>query len=343
MPALDTLTFATPWALTALALLPVIWWLLRFTPPRPETVRFAPFRLLLDLVSREEETDKTPWWLVALRLLIASLVIFAVARPLLSDPPADLTNRAPVLIVVDDTWAAAGNWDKVEETLSSVIDGADRSGLPVGLATTVPGVRPAELTAAAADTIRERAATLQPKAQFPNRPALLERLKAAYGAADKLNVLWLSDGVDHGHAAAFANGLKGLANGTAGVQTFRLTPDRLGPALATPVLEEGKLKFAALRASTSAESQAVVELRARNGRSLADARLTFKAGSGKAQGEIVLPLELRNDAASLHIANERSAGAVYLLDDRWRRKAIRTESIGLWTCCRREREGGRSW
>ena len=39
MLALETLTFATPWALAALALLPVIWWLLRFTPPRPESDR----------------------------------------------------------------------------------------------------------------------------------------------------------------------------------------------------------------------------------------------------------------------------------------------------------------
>ncbi|NNE22027.1 MAG: DUF4159 domain-containing protein [Rhizobiales bacterium] len=322
MPALDTLTFATPWALAALALLPVIWWLLRFTPPRPETIRFAPFRLLLDLVSREEETDKTPWWLVALRLLIAGLVIFAVARPLLSEPSADLAGRAPVLIVVDDTWAAAGNWDNVEETLSSIIDSSDRSGLPVALATTVPGVHPAELSAAAADTIRERAAALQPKAQFPDRPMLLERLQAAYGAADRLNVLWLSDGVDHGHAAAFATGLTGLANGTASVQTFRLTPGQLGPALTTPALEDGKLKFAAIRAGTSDASNAVIELRARNGRSLADAKLTFKAGTSKVAGEIVLPLELRNDAAALHITGQRSAGAVHLLDDRWRRKAI---------------------
>jgi hypothetical protein len=68
MLGLGTLTFATPLALGALALLPVIWWLLRFTPPRPQAVRFPPFRLLLDLVSREEQPDRTPWWLVALRL-----------------------------------------------------------------------------------------------------------------------------------------------------------------------------------------------------------------------------------------------------------------------------------
>src|SRR5262249_34441653 len=35
-----------------------------------------------------------------------------------------------------------------------------------------------------------------------------------------------------------------------------------------------------------------------------------------------LPVELRNDIARLEIAGERSAGAVQLLDKRWRRRAI---------------------
>ena len=35
-----------------------------------------------------------------------------------------------------------------------------------------------------------------------------------------------------------------------------------------------------------------------------------------------LPVELRNDIARLDIAGERSAGAVQLLDKRWRRRAI---------------------
>ena len=84
MPFLEAISFMTPWALAALALLPVIWWLLRFTPPRPQTVRFPPLRILLELVSREDQADHTPWWLMALRLLIAALLILAVAHPLYS-------------------------------------------------------------------------------------------------------------------------------------------------------------------------------------------------------------------------------------------------------------------
>ena len=59
MNFLSSLSFTTPLALAALLLLPVIWWLLRFTPPRPETVRFPPIRLLLELANREEQVFLT--------------------------------------------------------------------------------------------------------------------------------------------------------------------------------------------------------------------------------------------------------------------------------------------
>ena len=47
MGSLLALGFTTPAILGALALLPVIWWLLRVTPPRPQRISFPPTRLLL--------------------------------------------------------------------------------------------------------------------------------------------------------------------------------------------------------------------------------------------------------------------------------------------------------
>ena len=38
---------------------------------------------------------------------------------------------------------------------------------------------------------------------------------------------------------------------------------------------------------------------------------------------LTLPVEIRNDIARLEIAGERSAGAVALLDKRWRRRSHR--------------------
>ena len=90
---LEAITFLTPLALGGLLLLPVIWWLLRFTPPRPQTLRFPPLRLLFGLVNREEQPDKTPWRLMLLRLAIAALVIIAVSHPLYAPGHVAAVNR----------------------------------------------------------------------------------------------------------------------------------------------------------------------------------------------------------------------------------------------------------
>ncbi len=41
--------FAAPWVLLALAGLPLLWWLLRVTPPAPRSETFPAIRLLLGL------------------------------------------------------------------------------------------------------------------------------------------------------------------------------------------------------------------------------------------------------------------------------------------------------
>ena len=96
--------------LSGLISLPVIWWLLRFTPPRPQEVAFPPIRLLLGLRSEEETPSRSPWWLTALRMLIAALIIIALAGPVFNPQREPLAANRPLLIVVDNSWAAASRW-----------------------------------------------------------------------------------------------------------------------------------------------------------------------------------------------------------------------------------------
>ncbi len=49
MLELGPIAFASPWMLMALLALPLLWRLLRVTPPLPRLVRFPPIRLLLGL------------------------------------------------------------------------------------------------------------------------------------------------------------------------------------------------------------------------------------------------------------------------------------------------------
>jgi hypothetical protein len=55
---------------------------------------------------------------------------------------------------------------------------------------------------------------------------------------------------------------------------------------------------------------------------LGDTSFAFRDGERESEAELTLPVEIRNDIARLEIAGERSAGAVALLDKRWRRRSV---------------------
>src|SRR5277367_5759884 len=95
------LVFASPWVLGFLAALPVLWWLLRLTPPAPRKIIFPALMLLRGLATPEKTPARTPWWLLLLRLMIAALVIAAFADPRI-DPQAALPGAGAVLIAIDN-------------------------------------------------------------------------------------------------------------------------------------------------------------------------------------------------------------------------------------------------
>ena len=322
MNLLSAFTFLTPAALGALLLLPVIWWLLRFTPPRPETVRFPAIRLLLGLRNREEQPDKTPWWLLLLRMLIAGLVILGVSQPLFAPGRVAQLTQTPLLIVVDDSWAAARDWDARLAVMAEILDNAASSGTPVTLATTTPQIRPQALEPAAAAMIKGRAAALAPRAFDPDRPGILKQLQATFGKQASLRVVWLSDGIDDGKATDFANGLLGLANGSATVSAILPSADQMPMALATPGFDGGHIKVTVLRTPGLPPATVPVTALASNGRSFGDVTVTFNNGATSADGVIDLPTELRNEVGRITLKDERNAAAVFLMDDRWRRKTV---------------------
>ena len=110
MMTIGAIGFLQPWVLAALAALPAIWWLLRLTPPSPQVVVFPPTRLLKDLKSTEETPAHSPWWLTTLRMLLAALLIFALARPVLNPERETVAGSGPLLLVVDNGWASAAHW-----------------------------------------------------------------------------------------------------------------------------------------------------------------------------------------------------------------------------------------
>src|SRR6266853_2112137 len=119
------LTFGAPYVLWALAALPVIYWLLRVTPPAPKRIVFPPLRLLFGLKSSEETPARTPWWLLLLRLIAAALAILALAEPLY-DPTPVARGAGPLVLVVDNGWTSAAQWQTRQAAMNRALTGATR-------------------------------------------------------------------------------------------------------------------------------------------------------------------------------------------------------------------------
>ena len=127
------LSFTEPLLLAGLVSLPLLWWLLRVMPPRPRRVDFPPTRLLFEIAPKEETPSRTPWWLTALRLLAAALVILAAAGPVWESQNGVTRSHAPLAILIDDGWGAAASWDVRMKAADELISNADSDRRGVAL------------------------------------------------------------------------------------------------------------------------------------------------------------------------------------------------------------------
>ncbi len=316
---LGAIGFAAPWMLLGLVLLPAIWWLLRVIPPTPRRVSFPAVRLLLSLRPTDETSATTPLWLTILRMLLAALVILALAHPLLN-PSAELDGDGPLLLVVDDGWAAAPNWEARRDMLDGLLDRAQREDRSVALLSTAPPADGAPIAvgrlAAAAD-LRPALRALAPKPWPVDRAAATAAL-AGPAFARAPQIVWLSDGIDDGTAETFSQRLARLGPLTVVAEDGLA----LAKALPPPEISGGGLDVAVLRADPENPEQVWVRAMAEGGRVLARGRASFEAGRTRAETELALPSELRNQAVRLDIDGEASAAAVVLLDERWRRRPV---------------------
>ena len=320
MLALGSLAFVSPWLLVAFAALPIIWWLLRVTPPAPRRIAFPPIRLLLGLVPREETPARTPLWLILLRMLLAALVILAVAHPLLN-PQARLASTGPIVLVVDDGWASARDWPARQAALAELLAEVEREDRQVVLMTTAPTATdepaPALRPVRAADA-RAAVQALLPKPWPVDRRDALGRLEAL-SLPEASSALWLSDGVaDDGGSEALAAHL--VKRGSLRYLTAQ-------PADAPDMLAAGDTEandVGVVLRSLPAPTPRLFQVRASSddGRLLARQAATIEPGARGAELRLAMPGELRNRMTRIEIEGDQSAGSVLLIDERWRRRPV---------------------
>jgi Domain of unknown function (DUF4159)/Aerotolerance regulator N-terminal len=312
------LGFAQPLVLLGLLSLPVLWWLLRLIPPQPRRVAFPPTRLLFDITPKEETPQRTPWWLTLLRLTLAALVIIAAAGPLWNPPVATATAKAQLALLIDDGFPAAGTWDARMRTAEDLIARAEADNRGVALIPLSEPTRDISLETPAAARVRIK--QMKPKPHAVERADALPAIGRFLGATPDVELVWLTDGVDLGGGGEFVAALGRLVEqrpmtvvegGVAGAR-----------ALSSADNAAGALTVKVLRAIGGATETGTVRALDLKGLPLGDAAFSFKDGERETEAELTLPVEIRNDIARLEIAAERSAGAVALLDKRWRRRSI---------------------
>lgn len=318
---LGALAFASPWVLLGLAALPGIWWLLRISPPLPKRVRFPAIRLLVGLAHEEETPAHTPLWLLLLRLVLAAVIVFAIADPMWNPAPR-VAGSGPLLIVVDNGWAAATRWRDRVNAIDALVADARRNDRTVLLVGTAPSSTAQAMSFKSPDDAAAQARALRPQPYATDRMALFARLEAARTIpGGGVQTIWLSDGIDDGEASRFSSGLAKLA-GARGLEVMEPRVNDLPLALLPPALEGDTFAASVIRADAAGTASGNVRALAADGGLLGEAPFKFEIGERKTTAKFDLPVELRNRISRLEIARETSAGSVSLIDERWRRHTV---------------------
>ncbi|MHA7776974.1 DUF4159 domain-containing protein [Roseibium sp. M-1] len=310
------LTFTAPWILAALALLPVIWWLLRLTPPRPREIRFPPTRLLLDIDQHEETPQRSPWWLTLLRLLLAAILIFALAGPIWRSSEPLQTGQGVLWLLVDNGWTSARGWDDELRTAEQILTTAEQDGQPILFAATAEGSGQAFAPETAA-TALEKLRALEPRPYPPQRAELSLGLRKAAQKNPPSAVIWLSDGTRTNDSF-----LTDLASIVGEVPVTVLTGLETPMGLKDLNNDAEALSLKVVRHPDQKLSAATVQALDLKGLVLGEVQASFDRTGTEAEARFELPSELRNDIARVEITGEAAAGAVQLVDDSWRRRTV---------------------
>jgi hypothetical protein len=311
------LTFAAPLVLAALAALPAIWLLLRVTPPQPRRIAFPPLRILMDLLPQRETPARTPWWLLALRLTLAALLILAAAGPIWN-PVASGGSRAPLLLVVDNGFAAAHDWRQRSVLALERVEAVGREGRIVAVLAAAD--RPTEIEAQAPAAAVERLRAVKPQPHLLNRAAHLDSIERFLKATPDAEIVWISDGIAGVDGASFIEGLSRMTSAS----RMTVVASERAPALALAGAENAAAHLTAhvVRAEPNGRDTGTLRALDLKNLPLADARFAFDAGATAAEARFELPIEMRNAIARIEILGEGSAGAVTLLDERGKRRRI---------------------
>ncbi|MEL6829738.1 MAG: DUF4159 domain-containing protein [Pseudomonadota bacterium] len=310
----------TPLALIGLMALPVIWYILRSTPPAPSEAELPSLRLLEKLVAREETPQRTPWWVLLLRMATAALIALGLALPIFAPESGDDANAAlnePVLVVIDNGWTSAPRWREVQDAAEGALVGLDRDARVHLLLTAPTALSSDPALPLARNEFLSQLRSLRPIAWRPDRDAALERLESSGFQPGR--IVWVTDGLDADSATAFAQALHAIAP----LSVFAAAPR--GPFAITGIGSDATgAQLQVLRTGSNTPGQVFVSALTEDQSALASAEVVFDQDTRAGAANFDLPPAALSRVSSFRITGGTSAGAVWLWDS-----AERTRQVGL--------------
>lgn len=309
--------FTAPWLLLGLLALPVLWLLLRAVPPAPKRQPFPAVTLLLGLKDDESLSDRTPWWLLMLRLMALAAAIIGLAGPVLNPAAEDTGGNGPVLIVMDASWGGAAGWRQTSAQIATRLEDAGRQARPVAM---LRLAAPEPLQFRAASSWQRQLAGLVPLPWQPGPDQMAGALEAIAGAEGPFDTIWFSDGLDY----PGREGLIAALSTRGDIEVYEQPEAVLG--LLPAQYNGGNIEITALRSREGPAQEITVLAQGSDPggtqRTLARLQLRFADGARSASAELSLPAELRGRLTRFEIEGLRAAGAVALTDDSLRRREV---------------------
>jgi hypothetical protein len=295
------MSFAAPFMLGALLLLPLLWWLMRLLPPAPRVQPFPAIALLTPSDAQSAQ-QRLPWWLMLLRLLLAALLIFGLAHPMWRSTDAPKISQQ-LTLVIDTGWTSATRFGEMRDLAFKAIAESSSAATKIRLlSTAAPSTSAAEWLSPA--LARQRLETLTPMPWAAARSTLLQQ--KAVG-----DTIWISDGLEPATAPALIAWAK-----TAGrVRVMEAT--RLPPLqLVTAQSEAAGIAVTVIQAKAALPRSVTIAAQAADGSQISLATTSFARGETRKRVLVPLAPGAHVRITQLRIVGEASSGAVYLLDRR---------------------------
>ncbi len=308
-----------PLALIGLIALPIIWFILRATPPAPKLAALPSLRLLDEIEPSEETPDRTPWWIWLLRLLAAAAIIFGLAQPVYAPgaKSADTEAAGPVLVVLDDGWASAPRWSDLR---NAAIGGSTFAAKDTAfhLLLTAPRALDQDPTERLSQADFEaRVRSLEPRPWSLDRAEAWDRL--AGSGLQPGRILWVTDGLETEPSLEFSQQLSDLAP-----LTIFSAPLR-GPVTVSKLnADSGGASVELYRSDTQGTSSHFVSALTTNGTAFATAEAVFTPGDAAATARFDLPPAALSRISRFQVTGAASSGLVWLWDS-----SNRSRRVGL--------------